>query len=72
MDGEDTGSGPDESPHFIRPRILVGVLLYLLVAVLALIDALSPTYNLDSIQLALMLGTGGVILGVEPLRRLLK
>ncbi len=68
----DTGGGDEDAPHFIRPRILVGVLLYVLVAVLALIDALSPDYNLDSIQLALMLGTGGVILGVEPLRKLLK
>jgi hypothetical protein len=66
-----TGSDEHE-PSFIRPRILVGILLYVLVAALALIDAVSPDYNLDSIQLALMLGTGGVILGVEPLRRLLK
>lgn len=61
-----------EAPHFIRPRIIVGLLLFGLVAVLALIDAASPDYTLDSIQLALMLGTGGVILGVEPLRRLLR
>lgn len=62
----------DEAPHFIRPRTLAGLLLYGLVAVLALIDAASPEYALDSIQLGLLLGTGGVLLGVEPLRRLLK
>lgn len=70
-DGTDT-EGDGEAPHFVRPRIVVGVLLFGLVAVLALIDAISPDYQLDSIQLGLMLGTGGVILGVEPLRRLLK
>lgn len=48
------------------------MLLYALVAVLALIDAASPDYALDSIQLGLLLGTGGVLLGVEPLRRLLR
>lgn len=62
----------DDVPHYVRPRIVVGVGLFALVGVLALFDALSRDYALDSIQLALMLGTGGVILGVEPLRRLLK
>jgi hypothetical protein len=62
----------DESPHFIRPRTVAGLLLYGLVAVLALLDAASPDYSLDNVALGLMLGTGGVLLGVEPLRRLLK
>lgn len=43
-----------------------------LVVVLALVDAGSPDYQLDNITLGLMLGTGGVLLGVEPLRRLLR
>ena len=51
---------------------MAGLLIYGLVAVLALIDAASVDYTLDSIQLGLLLGTGGVLLGVEPLRRLLK
>ena len=62
---------PDNT-QFIRPRTLAGLLLYGLVAVLALFDAASPTYQLDNIALGLMLGTGGVLLGVEPLRKLLK
>ena len=73
-DPADTNGAGDanDSAHFIRPRTLAGLLLYGLVAVLALLDAASPTYSLDNIALGLMLGTGGVLLGVEPLRRLLK
>lgn len=62
----------DEPQHFLRARTVAGLLIYLLVAVLALIDTVNPDYTLDSIQLGLMLGTGGVLLGVEPLRKLLK
>ena len=62
----------DEHPTFLRARTVAGLLIYLLVAVLALIDTVNPDYQLDSIQLGLMLGTGGVLLGVEPLRKLLK
>jgi hypothetical protein len=62
----------DDGERFIKPRTLAGLLLYGLVCVLAIFDALSPQYQLDSIQLGLMLGTGGVLLGVEPLRKLLK
>lgn len=65
-------TGTDETHHFIRPRTLAGLLLFTLVAVLALIDAASPDYALDSIQLGLFLGTGGVLLGVEPMRKLLR
>ena len=63
---------PDDGSHFLRARTVAGLLIYGLIAVLALVDAASPEYQLDSIQLGLMLGTGGVLLGVEPLRRLLK
>lgn len=62
----------DDSGPFLRARTVAGLLIYGLVAALALLDVASPTYSLDSIQLGLMLGTGGVLLGVEPLRRLLK
>lgn len=62
----------EDVPHYVKPRIVVGVGIFGLVGVLALFDAIRPDYMLDSIQLALMLGTGGVILGVEPLRRLIK
>jgi len=67
-DSEDANDGL----RFIRPRTLAGLLLYILVAVLAIFDAISPDYSLDNIALGLMLGTGGVLLGVEPLRRLLR
>lgn len=63
---------PDNESGFLRARTVAGLLIYTLVAVLAILDAASPEYQLDSIQLGLMLGTGGVLLGVEPLRRLLK
>jgi hypothetical protein len=62
----------DDGPAFIRARTAAGLLIYLLVVALAIIDASTVDYQLDSIQLGLMLGTGGVLLGVEPLRRLLK
>ena len=65
-------TGASEDGHFLRARTVAGLLIYGLVALLALIDAVSEAYTLDSIQLGLMLGTGGVLLGVEPLRRLLK
>ena len=64
---------PDDDEALYRtPRVIAGLLLYVLVAVLELIDALSPVYNVDSIQLALMLGTGGVLLGAPLLARLLR
>lgn len=62
----------NEETHFIRPRTVAGMLMFGLVAVLALFDAASADYQLDNITLGLMLGTGGVLLGVEPLRRLLR
>ena len=62
----------DDGPAFIRARTAAGLLIYGLVVVLSIIDAGTIEYQLDSIQLGLMLGTGGVLLGVEPLRRLLK
>lgn len=42
-----------------------------LVIVLAIIDAASRDYAVDSIQLGLLLGTGLVLLGVEAGRKLL-
>lgn len=62
----------DEAGHFLRARVAAGLLIYGLIAVLAVVDVITVDYTLDSIQLALMLGTGGVLLGVEPLARLLK
>ena len=70
-DERDT-TGPAEDAHFIRPRTWAGLLIFALVAILFILDVFSVDYALDSIQLGLLLGTGGVLLGVEPLRRLLK
>jgi hypothetical protein len=62
----------DDGAKFIKPRTIAGLLMFALVCVLALLDAASPDYTLDSVQLFAMLGTGGVLLGVEPLKALLK
>jgi hypothetical protein len=66
-----TGS-PDGGPYnYGRARVAGGLLLIGLVVVLALIDAISIDYSVDSIQLGLLLGTGLVLLGVEAGRKLL-
>ncbi len=57
--------------NYGRARVAGGLALIFLVVVLTLIDALNPTYSVDSIQLGLLLGTGLVLLGVEAGRRLL-
>jgi len=46
--------------------------MFALIAVLALIDSLNPEYSLDTIQLGLMAGTGGVLLGVPIFAKLLR
>lgn len=66
-----TGGTSDERPYYGRARIAGGLMLIGLVIVLALIDAVSDTYSVDSIQLGLLLGTGLVLLGVEAGRKLL-
>jgi hypothetical protein len=63
--------GRDDVPYYGRARIAAGLMLIGLVIVLALIDALSFDYSVDSIQLGLLLGTGLVLLGVEAGRKLL-
>jgi hypothetical protein len=66
-----TGGPDDVRPYYGRARIAAGLMLIGLVIVLALIDALSFDYSVDSIQLGLLLGTGLVLLGVEAGRKLL-
>lgn len=46
-----------------------GLLLIVLAMLLELLDALSIDYAVDSIQLGLILGTAGVLLGVEAIRK---
>lgn len=65
------GAPSDARPYYGRARIAGGLLLIGLVMVLALIDAVSVDYAIDSIQLGLLLGTGLVLLGVEAGRKLL-
>jgi hypothetical protein len=59
-------------PPFSRPRAIGGLALLGLVIALSLIDAASPTYNVDSIVLGLLLGTSLLLLGVEAGRKLLR
>lgn len=66
-----TGGTDDGRPYYGRARIAGGLMLIGLVIVLALIDAVSADYSVDSIQLGLLLGTGLVLLGVEAGRKLL-
>jgi hypothetical protein len=68
MGGSD-GVGP--VPPFSKPRAIGGLALLGLVAVLFLIDAASPDFSIDSIQLGLLLGTALLLLGVEAGRKLL-
>lgn len=66
--------GPDghrSVPEFSRARAIGGLALLGLVAVLFLIDAASPAFTFDSIQLGLLLGTALLLLGVEAGRKLL-
>jgi hypothetical protein len=63
--------GPDGPYNYGRARVAGGLLLIGLVVALALIDAISTEYHVDSIQLGLLLGTGLVLLGVEAGRKLL-
>jgi hypothetical protein len=64
-----TGS-PDGGPYnYGRARVAGGLLLIGLVVILAIIDAISIEYSVDSIQLGLILGTGSVLLGVEAIRK---
>jgi hypothetical protein len=58
-------------PPFSKPRAIGGLALLGLVMALALIDAVSPTFSVDSIQMGLLLGTALLLLGVEAGRKLL-
>lgn len=62
------GNGP---PYYGRARIIGGLVCIFLVVALTLLDAFRADYQVDSIQLGLILGTGLVLLGVEAGRRLL-
>jgi hypothetical protein len=60
----------DEQSPFNRPRTAGGLLLLGAAALLVLIDAFSVDYQPDTVIVALLLGTGSVLLGVEGIRRI--
>lgn len=59
----------DRRYDYGRARVAGGLLLIALAMLLSLLDAISVDYVLDNIQLGLILGTAGVLLGVEAVRR---
>lgn len=62
---------PDERSTYVRARTVAGVGCFILAAIVMLLDAVGPPdYHVDSIQLAFVLGTGLVLLGVDAGRRL--
>ena len=66
-----TGDIDGDRPYFGRARTAAGLALIGLVIGLGLLDAISPQFAFDSIQLGLLLGTALLFLGVEAGRKLL-
>lgn len=64
--GADSGK---PSEQFSRPRQAAGLFCFILVGVLAVIDALSLDYALELGPMGLLIGTGAVLLGVEGVRK---
>lgn len=60
----------DESPY-VRPRIWVGVGLFVLVCFLAVVDVMRTDVSIDTIQFGLLLGTSLAMLGLDAGKRLL-
>lgn len=46
--------------------------MFVLAIAVMLIDAVSPDYSADTIQLGLVLGTGSVLLGVDAVKKVLR
>lgn len=65
------GGDDDLRPFYGRARIIGGLGLLALFGILAVVDALSTAFALDSIQAGLILGTALLLLGVEAGRKLL-
>lgn len=63
-------AGTDGSPPYSRARAAGGLFLFLIVGILSVIDAMSDSYVLELGPMALMLGTGAVLLGVEGVRKI--
>lgn len=63
------GNGAGTQPPYSRARAAGGLFLFVIVGVLAIIDSMRNDYILELGPMALMLGTGTVLLGVEGLRQ---
>ena len=57
-------------PYYGLARIVSGVACVIFAGLLLLIDALSDSYAAPSEQVALLLGTAAVLLGVEGVRKI--
>jgi hypothetical protein len=65
------GRGDTPSP-FTRPRIIGGLGLLALLGILAIWDAASPDFTMDTVQFGLILGTSLAMLGLDIGRQLLR
>lgn len=65
-----TGGDERDQPYYGKARIRLAALLIGTACLLAIIDALSAEYEVSIGVLGLILGTAGVFLGVEVLRKL--
>lgn len=63
------GNGNGTPPPYSKARAAGGLFCIVTAGVLAVIDAVSEVYTLELGPMALLLGTGGVLLGVEGIRR---
>lgn len=61
----------DDRYDYGHVRAGIAIILAVVVAALVLIDAASPTFAVDSIQLGLLLGTLALLLGVEGARSII-
>ena len=64
--------GSNGTGDFRRARTAAGLLLVGLVVILAVLDASSRDFSVDSIQLGLLIGTALLFLGVEAGRKLFR
>lgn len=63
------GNGNGTPPPYSKARAAGGLFLFVTVGVLSVIDSMRNDYILELGPMALMLGTGTVLLGVEGLRQ---
>jgi hypothetical protein len=59
----------EQPPYYGSARIRLATVLIAVVSVLSLIDALSETFELGTVQLFLFIGGAAALLGVEAVIR---